>query len=135
MPVPVLPGDDEVLLRFQPGALCQLQSITSIEPAPAAEVDVFDAGVGEAQLGRGQAIGQTPVGPHGSFPIQHQSQPFVAAEIGGFVLFGQLPVGGSHAGQTERVHLIECRVCQHREFPLLIDSRCRHGYWRAQVWL
>ena len=49
----------------------------------------------------------------------HQSQPFVAVEIGSIVLFGQLSVGGCHSGQTERVHLLECRVCQHHKFPLL----------------
>ena len=97
----------------------QLQGITPIEPAAGSEVDVFDTGLGEAQFGRGQAVGQAPVGAHGGFTIQHQSEPFVATEIGGIVLFGQLPVGDRHSGQTERVHLLECRVCQHRDLPLL----------------
>ena len=40
----------------------------------------------------------------------------VAAERGGIVLLGQLPIGGRHSGKTERLHL-------------LIDSKCRHGCW------
>jgi hypothetical protein len=69
----------------QPRALRELQDVASIEPAPASEVDVFDTGVGEAQLCCGQAVGQTPIGAHGNFAIQQQSEPFVAAERGAMV--------------------------------------------------
>ena len=48
-----LSGDDEVLFGLQPSALRQLQDIAPIEPTPGAKVDIFDAGIGEAQLGRG----------------------------------------------------------------------------------
>jgi hypothetical protein len=47
---------------------------------PASEVDIFDTGLREAQLCCGQAVGQTPIGAHGNFAIQHHSEPFVAAE-------------------------------------------------------
>ena len=50
---PGLSGDDEVLFGLQPSALRQLQDIAPIEPTPGAKVDIFDAGIGEAQLGRG----------------------------------------------------------------------------------
>jgi hypothetical protein len=56
--VPVRP----VMMKFmglQPGALRQLQRVAPVEAAAGREVDVFDTGVDEAQLGCGQAIGQT----------------------------------------------------------------------------
>jgi hypothetical protein len=60
------------------------------------------------------------------FTIQHQSQPFIAAEIGGIVLLGPIagrrqpfPSDQGERAQTERMHLVECRVCQHREFPFV----------------
>ncbi len=67
-----LAGDDEILLGFQPSALGKLQGITPIETAACREVDVFDAGVGKAQLGYSQSVGQTPIGAYGNFAIQHQ---------------------------------------------------------------
>lgn len=75
-------GDDEVLMGFQPGALGQLQGVAPVKAAAGCEVDVFDTGFDEAQLGCGQPIGQTPVGAHGGFAIEHQAEPLVAAEIG-----------------------------------------------------
>jgi hypothetical protein len=56
-----LSGDDEVLFGLHPRALRQLQDIAPIEPAPGAEVDIFDAGIGEAQRRRRQTVGQTSV--------------------------------------------------------------------------
>jgi hypothetical protein len=112
-------GDDEVLMGFQPGALRQLQGVAPVKAAAGREVDVFDTGVDEAQLGCGQAIGQAPVGAHGGFAIKHQAEPLVAAEIGGIVLFGQLPIGGRHSGKAEGLHLVEGRVGQHHDLPFL----------------
>ena len=130
-----LAGDDEIFFGLQPSALGELQDVASIETTSASEVDIFDAGVREAQLCCGQAVGQTPIGAHGNFAIQHQSEPFVAAERGGIVLLGQLPIGGRHSGKTERLHLVKCGICQHQGFLSVIDSKCRHGCWRAGAWL
>jgi hypothetical protein len=105
-----LTSDDKILMSFQPGTLRQLQGIAPVKAAARREVDVFDAGVEEAQLGGGQPVGQAPVGAHGGFAIEHQAEPLVAAEIGGMVLFGQLPIGGRHSGKTKDLHLVESRV-------------------------
>jgi hypothetical protein len=105
-----LAGNDEILMGVQPGALRQLQGVTPVKPAAGREVDIFDAGIDEAQHCRGHSIGQASVGSHGGFVIEHQGEPFVTAEIGGIVLFGQLPVGGGHSGKAERLHLVEGRV-------------------------
>jgi hypothetical protein len=75
-------------MSFQPGTLRQLQGIAPVKAAAGCEVDVFDTGIDEAQLGCGQPIGQTPIVAHGGFAIEHQAEPLVAAEIGGMVLFG-----------------------------------------------
>ncbi len=75
-------------MGFQPGALRQLQGVAPVKAAAGSEVDVFDTGVDEAQLGSGQPIGQAPVGTHGGFAIEHQAEPLIPAEIGGIVLFG-----------------------------------------------
>jgi hypothetical protein len=45
-------------MGFQPGALRQLQGVASVKAAAGREVDIFDAGIHEAWLGCGQAIGQ-----------------------------------------------------------------------------
>ena len=34
----------------------------------------------------------------------------VAAEIGGIVLFGQLPIGDRHSGKTEDLHLVKSPI-------------------------
>jgi hypothetical protein len=99
--------------------LRQLQGIAPVKAAAGCEVDVFDTSIDEAQLGRSQPIGQAPVGAHGGFAIEHQAEPFVAAEIGGMVLFGQLPIGRRHSGKTEDLHLVESWVGQHYDLPLL----------------
>jgi hypothetical protein len=66
-----------------------------------------------------RAIGQSPVGAHGGLAIEHQAEPLIPAEIGAMVLFGQLPVGGCHAGEAEGLHLVEGRVGQHHDVPFL----------------
>jgi len=71
--------------------LGEQQGITPIEATARGEVDILDAGIDEAQLGRRKPIGQAPVGTHSSFAIQHQAQPFIAAEIAGA---RRTPMGG-----------------------------------------
>ena len=119
-------------MGFQPDALRELQGIAPVQAATGGEVDVFDAGVDEAQLGCGQPIGQAPVGTHGGFAIEHQTEPLVAAEFGGIVLLGQLTIAGRHSGKAESLHLVEGRVCQHHDLPF-IGNRCRPGCWRGRA--
>ncbi len=84
-------------MGFEPSALRQLQGVTPIEPAARREVDIFDTGVDDAQLCCGHAVGQAFVGTRGDFAIEHQTKPLLPAEIGGIVLFGQLPVGSRYS--------------------------------------
>lgn len=77
-------------MRLQPGALGQRQRIAPVEPAMRGEVDVLDAGVDKAQPGNGETVGQPLVGTHGGFTIEHQAKPFVATEIVGVALVGQV---------------------------------------------
>jgi len=130
---PGLAGEDEVLVGFQPGALRQLQGVAPVKAATGREVDIFDAGIDEAQLRCGQPIGQPPVGAHGGFAIEHQAKPFIATEIAGVVLFGQLSIGGRHSGQAKRLHLVKRRVGQHHVVLSFTGNKPRHGCWRVEA--
>lgn len=98
------------------------------------EVDVLDAGVGKAQPGNGETVGQTLVGTHGDFTIEHQAKPLVAAEIVGVALVGQVLVGGGHSAKTESLHLVEGWMCQHGFILSFTDNRTRRGCWCAMAW-
>lgn len=114
-----LAGNDHIFMSLQPGPLGQRQGVAPVKAAMGGKVDVFDACLGKAQPGSGESVGQAFVGSRCRFPVKHQTEPLVAAEIAMSVAFGQLPVGRYHPGETESLHLVEGWVCQHGVFPFL----------------
>ena len=112
-------SDDQVLVGLQPCALGQRHRVAPIETAMGGEVDILDAGIRKTQPRRGEPIGQTLVSADGRFTIEHQTEPLIAAEIVGVILFSQFPVGGRHSAKAEGLHLVEGGMCQHGFYPFL----------------
>ena len=108
-----LAGEDDLLLCLDPLALCQREDLTAVEAAACGEVDVFDTGVGEAQPGVAQPVGEAFVGPCRDFPVEHEAEPFIAIESLARVLSGESLPGVGHACQAKRGHLVEGGMCQH----------------------
>lgn len=64
-----LSGEDQMFMGFEPGSLREREDLPTVEPPCCGEVDVLDTGVGEAQFGGYQPIGQTLVGTNGDLPV------------------------------------------------------------------
>lgn len=94
-------------MGFEPGSLREREDLPTVEPPCCGEVDVLDTGVGEAQFGSYQPIGQALVGTNGDLPVEHQAEPFIAAEIVALRLVAQFAISCRHAGQAESEHLVE----------------------------
>ena len=73
-------ADDQVQAVAQPLAAAQLQDQRLVQPARAAVIDVFQAGV-MAQPRCFEASGQAGVFALGQLAIDHQTEAFVEAEI------------------------------------------------------
>ena len=71
--------DGQVMVIAHPGALGQSEDLGPVEPALAAEVDVFDDGVG-AQLGRLQVALTAPVLAFGQLAIDQEPEAFFEGE-------------------------------------------------------
>jgi hypothetical protein len=111
-----LAGDDHVLMSLQPCPLRKRQSVAAIETTMSGKVDVLDAGVGKAELRCRKPVGQALVGSQSRFPIEHQAEPLVAAEITAVALSSKFAIGRCHSGKAKGLHLLEGWVCQHRSF-------------------
>jgi hypothetical protein len=108
-----LTGEDQIFMSLEPLALCERHGVAPVEAPAGREVDIFDAGFRKAQLGGGQPVLEALVSAHGRLAVEHQTEPFVQAELFCRVLFGQVPVGGCHTGQAESLHLIKGGIGQH----------------------
>ena len=90
-----------------------------------AEVDVFDAGVGMAQLRAAQSVGHAPVVAHGGFAVDEQAETLLERECfagGRLELLGQR---GGHAKALELVEFVDDGMGQHGE-------GLRGGQWKYE---
>jgi hypothetical protein len=115
-----LASNDEILIGLEPGALGEREDIAPVDAAMHGEVDIFDAGVGKAQLGTGQPVGQPPVSTACDLPVEHQPKPLVPGQIAGSVLVGDVAPRSRHAGKPQGMHLIKRRMCQHKSVLSLL---------------
>ena len=108
-----LADQDQIVVGLEPFALGEGEDIAAVEAAGGIEVDILDAGLGEAQPGQPEAVGEPPVGACCGFAVEHEGEPFLAVEFGCLALFGHVAPGFGHALEAEGMHLVEGRMCQH----------------------
>ena len=73
-----LAGENDLFVGLDPVALGERQDLAPVEAAAGAEVDIFDAGIGEAHLGVSQPVGKALVGPIGGLAVEHEPECRVA---------------------------------------------------------
>lgn len=101
------PGDDQVLVRFQPVSLRKRQDITPVDAAMCGKIDILDLYIAKAQFCTGEAVGQSPVGTTANLAIKHQSEPFLPIQRPCALLLGNVTSRRRHAGSAEDMHLVE----------------------------
>jgi hypothetical protein len=108
-------GDDEVLVALEPVAGGELLEQPPIEAPRGGEVDVLDAGLGEAQLGGPEPGLETAILTLGGFPIEQQAEPVGVLESLGFGMVAELLESLGHAGEAELGELGRGRVGEHAQ--------------------
>ncbi len=117
-----LSGEDDLFSGLDPVAPGERQDLAVVKATAGGEINIFDAGVGEAHPGIAEPVGEALVSPSCGLTVEHESEPFIALERLARVLLGQRLPCVRHACQAKCGPLAECGVCQHLVFPSL-------GYW------
>jgi hypothetical protein len=117
-----LAGEDDLFMGLELAALGERLDLAAIKATGGREVDVFDAGVGEAHLCIPESVGEPFVGAPCGLAIEHEAEPFIAVQGFAGILLGQGAPCGGHAVQAETGHLLEGGMCQHCPYFL-------HVYW------
>jgi hypothetical protein len=94
------PAQDQIVMRVDPLAICELVKQSAVEAAWGPVIDVLDAGL-LAQSGIAQPGGQPLVAAMSELAIDQQPEPVGMGERGGFVGGLELGKGLGHAGEAQ----------------------------------
>jgi hypothetical protein len=102
-----------------PVAAYKLNEERAIETTFAAVIDIFRRGL-MTKLGEPETRRKLAIIPGTPFPFEQQSQPFGMGEMFGLTVGDELAEGLRHAGQDHGVQFIECWICKHCLFSLVV---------------
>ena len=80
-PIPVGPGDQQIVMVANPRAGAEAQDHLAIEPARRGEIDILERGR-IAQLGVPQALRESPVLARGPFGVDQQAEAVLKPQLG-----------------------------------------------------